>query len=255
MNRKKRSRSIPPSKEGIERLKDAKNKGEEGKPLTYERISEKAQVSVKTIKRFFKGEGLERWYARQIIEALGLEEEQVLSLEESLVEKSIERIESSSVTLEGHEKRSERASELIAELERNLKTLKDSTDDSHQAMDWLKANRKALAQDATNEALREHDNQATPSEDTNYPDKFEQLSRDIRKYLQLLYFWLEEGTWDFIDQALQERVIPLNLEPRFYVKALIFIKEQRVAKDLPPEAVKELTLCLDYLITIIPLRF
>jgi hypothetical protein len=255
MNRKKRSRSIPPSKEGIERLKAAKNKGEEGKPLTYERIAEKANVSVKTIKRFFNGEGIEPWYARQIIESLGLEEEQVLSLEESLVEKSIERIESSSVILEGHEKRSERASELIAELERKLKTKKDSTDDSHQAMDWLKANRKALAQDATKEALRKHDNQAKPSEGTKYPEKFEQLSRDIRKYLQLLYYWLDEGAWELIDQAIKEQLIPLNLEKRLYVEALIFIKEERVAKELPSKVAKELTLCLDYLITIIPIRF
>ena len=186
---------------------------------------------------------------------MGLEEEQVLSLEESLVEKSIEKIESSSVIREGDEKRSERASKLIAELERSLKTLKDSTDDSQQAMDWLKANRKTLAQDATNEALRKHYNQAKSSEDKNYKKKFEQLYRDIRKYLQLLYYWLEEGEWELIDQAIKEQVIPLNLEKRFYVEALIFIKEERVAKELPSKVAEELTLCLDYLVAIIPFRF
>lgn len=258
MNQKRRRNSVYPSKGGIERLKQAKAKGrdDEGKPLTFERIAEKAKVSDKTVKRFFRGEQpVDLDSAIAIIEALGLKEEEVVSSEESLLVESIERIEARSAELERHGTHSDRAGELIEELERKLKELKNSTDDSHQAMDWLKANRKALAQEAAKTALREHYNQLSSERDMDYLENVEQFSKDIRKYLQLLYYCLEEGTWNLIDQAIQKSVIPLNLESKFYVKALIFIKDQRVAKNLPPEAAKELILCLDYLINIIPIRF
>lgn len=266
MNQKRRRNSVYPSKGGIERLKQAKAKGrdDEGKPLTFERIAEKAQVSNKTVQRFFRGEQpVDLGYANAIIEALGLkeedvlssEEEDVLSSEESLVVESIDRIEARSAELERHGTHSERAGKLIQELERKLKGLKKSTEDSHQAMDWLKANRKALAQEAAKAALKEHYNQPSASGDADDSEKVDQFAKDIRKYLQLLYYSLEEGTWKLIEQAIQESVIPLNLESKFYAKALIFIKDQRVAKELPPEAAKEITLCLDYLINIIFIRF
>jgi hypothetical protein len=257
MNQKRRRRTVRLSKGGIEQLEQAKDKGrdDEGKPLTFESIADKAKVSDKTVKRFFRGEAVDPGNADAIIEALGLKKEEVLSSEESWVVESIERIEARSAELERHGTHSNRASKLIEELERKLKELKKSTDDSHQAMDWLKANRKALAQEAAKAALREHDNQPTAGRDADYSEKVEQFTKDIRKYLQLLYYCLEEGTWNLLDQAIQETVIPLNLESKFYVKALIFIKEQRVVQELPPEVAKELTLCLDYLIQIIPIRF
>ncbi len=257
MNQKRRRRTVRLSKAGIEQLERAKDKGRdnEGKPLTFESIAEKAKVSDRTVKRFFHGEAIEPGNADTIIEALGLKKEEILSSEEALVGESIERIEARSAELERQGTHSDRAGELIEELERKLKTLKKSTDDSHQAMDWLKANRKALGQEAAKAALREHCNQLSAEMDTNYLETVEQFSKDIRKYLQLLYYCLEEGTWNLIDQAIQKSLIPLNLESKFYVKALIFIKDQRVAKDLHPEATKELILCLEYLINIIPIRF
>ncbi len=257
MNQNSRRRGVYPSKGGIERLKRAKAKGrdDEGKPLTFERIAGKAQVSDNTVKRFFRKEAVDRSSAVAIIEALGLKEEDVLSSEESLVVESIEKIEARSAELERHGTHSDRAGKLIKELERKLKGLKKSTDDTHQARDWLKANRKALAQEAAKAALREHYNQPIAGGDADDSEKVEQFAKDIRKYLQLLYYSLEEGTWNLIDQAIQESVIPLNLESKFYAKALIFIKDQRVAKELSPEAAKELTLCLDYLINIISIRF
>jgi len=257
MSQNRRRRGVHPSKDGIERLEQAKAKGrdDEGKPLTFERIAGKAQVSDNTVKRLFRGEAVDRSSAVAIIEALGLKKEEVLFSEEFLVAESIEKIEAKSAALEGHATHSERAGELIEELERKLKALKKSTDDSHQAMDWLKANRKDLAQGSAFAALKKDYNQSLLSGDTDYSENVEQFSKDIRKYLQLLYYSLEEGTWNLIHQAIQESVIPLNLESKFYVKALIFIKDQRVAKELPPEAAKELILCLDYLINIIPIRF
>ncbi len=257
MNQKRRRHSVYPSKSGIERLKQAKNKGrdDKGKPLTFERIAEKANVGVRTVRRFFDGIAVEEGYADAIIDALSLKTEEVLSSEESLVAESIEKIEARSADLKGNATNSDRAAELIEELERKLKALKKSTDDSHQAMDWLKANRKALAQGAAKAALSEVYNQPSPSGDTDYSENIEQFSKDIGRYLQLLYYSLEEGTWKLIDQAINKSVIPLNLESKFYVKALIFIKDQRVSKELPPESAKELTLCLDYLIHIIPIRF
>jgi hypothetical protein len=171
-----------------------------------------------------------------------------------LVAESIEKIEARSAELEGNATHSERGGELIEELKREFMDLKKSKDDSHQAMDWLKTNRKALAQEAANAALREHYNAPSSGAEMNYSENVEQFSKDIRKYLQLLYYCLEQGTWKLIELAQQELKLPLNLEKNLYVKALIFIKEQRVSKDLPPEATKELTLCLEELIHIIRIR-
>lgn len=94
MNRKKKSRGISPSKEGIKLLETTKADGQEGKPLTFQGIAEKAEVSERTVKRFFKGEGVDLWSARRIIEALGLKEEDVILREQSLVAESIEKIDS-----------------------------------------------------------------------------------------------------------------------------------------------------------------
>ncbi|HEY9872426.1 MAG TPA: hypothetical protein V6D12_03275 [Candidatus Obscuribacterales bacterium] len=257
MNQKRRSRGVRPSKGGIERLEQAKEKGrdDEGKQLTFERIAGKAQVSDKTVKRLFNGDAVDPSSAVAIIEALGLKKEEVLSSEESLVVESIERIEARSAELERPGTHSERAGKATEELQSKLKGLKKSTEDSYQAMYWLQANQKALAQEAAKAALKEHYNQPTASGDADDSEKVDQFAKDIGKYLQLLYYSLEQGTWKLIEQAIQESVIPLNLESKFYAKALIFIKDQRVAKELPPEAAKELTLCLDYLINIIPIRF
>lgn len=256
MNQKRRRRSVSPSKSGIERLKQAKNKGrdDKGKPLTFESIAEKANVSVKTVRRFFDGNAVDEGYADAIIDALSLKTEEVLSSEESLVAESIEKIEARSAEPEWNATHSERAGELIEELERQLKDLKKSTDASHQAMDWLKTYRKDLAQEAAKTALREHYNSPSSTGDMNYSENIEQFSEDIRQYLRLLFESLEEGTLKVIGQAIQESVIPVNLESNLYVKALIFIKE-KVAKDIPSEAAKELNFCLDYLINIISIRF
>ena len=257
MSKNRKPRSVYPSKDGVRRLEQAKAQGrdDECKPLTFERIAAKAQVSDKTVKRFFCGKGVDPYSADGIIRALGLKQEDILSSEELLVAESIEKIEASSTALEEPGTNSERPAQLIGELERILRDLKKSTDDSYQAMDWLKANRKNLAQEAAEAALKEHLNQKPLNENQDYAENVELLSKDIKKYLQLLYHCLEEGAWKLLDQAMQKSLIPLNIELSYYVKALIFIKNERVAKELSPEAAKELTLCLDYLVKIIPIIF
>ncbi|MDY6806993.1 MAG: NACHT domain-containing protein [Cyanobacteriota bacterium] len=70
------SRSIPASKLGIEKLREAKT----SQRLTHEKLAEKAGVSLSTVKRFFSGKAVDIPYAEWIAEALGLELEEVIEL-------------------------------------------------------------------------------------------------------------------------------------------------------------------------------
>ncbi|MGB3514076.1 MAG: NACHT domain-containing protein [Microcoleaceae cyanobacterium] len=63
----KQSRSIKASNSGREKLKKAK------KNLSYEKLAEKAGVSVSTVKRFFYGKAVDIPYAEWITQALNLE--------------------------------------------------------------------------------------------------------------------------------------------------------------------------------------
>ncbi|WP_293104550.1 hypothetical protein, partial [Moorena sp. SIO3I6] len=152
MNKKRKPRGVSASPEGLMRLEQARasQRDDEGKPLTYEGLAQKAQISKKTVERFFKQKRVDWGYARAIIQALGLREEDVLSLEESLVLESIEQIQAKDTG------DSERAGEFIKGLETALSELKKREEASLEAMEWLKANRKALSQEAAEAALRKH---------------------------------------------------------------------------------------------------
>ncbi|MBD2168172.1 hypothetical protein H6G04_27695 [Calothrix membranacea FACHB-236] len=245
MSQTRRPRGVAASTEGIEQLKKAKGK------LPFYEIAMKAQVSDKTVRRFFDGERVDEGYADAIIKALGLEEKNILSTEDlSLIDEQVgEAIEE----IERHGTNSGRASELVEELEEKLKEYKKSSNASREAMDWLKGNRHILVKEATEESLKEFYSQNPKSGNAEDSENEEQLSKDLLKYLQLSYYCLEEGTLELIEEARRESLIPLNLNYELYVKALLFIKEQKVLKDLPQEAAQELGFYLDYLVNIIPI--
>ncbi|AOY80842.1 hypothetical protein BJP36_13905 [Moorena producens JHB] len=250
MNKKRKPRGVSASPEGLKRLENAKAKrDDEGKRLTYERLAEKADpMSDRTVKRFFSGKPVARDSAIAIITALGLRPEDVLSPEESLVSESIEQIQAKDTG------DSERAGKLIKGLETALSEFKKSEEASLQAMEWLKANRKALSQEAAEAALRKHYDQNPNNVDTDYSGDIEVFSQEIREYLQLIYDCLDLGSLELIDIAIQEYLIPVNRDLQLYVDALDFIKTQKVSIRFSPEEAKELTLCLDDLINIIPRR-
>jgi len=75
-----RNRGIAATDEGLQKLREVKSAGKEaGTRLTFEgiasRISQNSQTSVdpRTVRRFFKGEGIDRDYVLAICKALGLE--------------------------------------------------------------------------------------------------------------------------------------------------------------------------------------
>lgn len=251
MNRKRKPRGVSATPEGIKRLKEAKAGGrdDEGKPLTYERLAQRAKVSDKTVQRFFGGDDVDWDSAIAIIKELKLKEQDILPLEESLVSESIERIGAESTA------NSERASALIEKLETALSELKASKNASLPAMDWLKANREALSREAAKSAFEEYYGKKHSELDKDYLEEIEQFSKEIRKYLRLLYYCLEAGSWELMDRAMQESLIPMNRNSQLYVKALKFIKNQKMSRCLSPDEARELTLCLDYLINTIPIRF
>ncbi|MBW4542580.1 MAG: hypothetical protein KME43_26130 [Myxacorys chilensis ATA2-1-KO14] len=242
-----RQRGIRATPDGIKLLLAAKGSFENGR-LTYEAIASSLQISDKTIKRFFKGEGVDKDKAYAIINFLKLADKDVLPLEDALIEESIRKIESGEATDSG------RAKELIEGLGMALSQLKQSEEDSLPAMEWLKANRKFLSREAAEAALTKNFSRSSNDTSTDELD-LEQFSQEIRKYLQTVYLCLEEGSWEIIDGAIQESLLPITREISLYIEALTFIKDQKVNQNLPPESSQAITLCLDYLIRILPIRF
>jgi HEAT repeat protein len=84
MSQTRKSRGVRATEEGIQKLQQAKAAGrdEDGKPLTYERIAERARVDKKTVERFFRREAKDRDSAIAITNALNLEITEVVDPEE-----------------------------------------------------------------------------------------------------------------------------------------------------------------------------
>ncbi|NEP37310.1 hypothetical protein [Moorena sp. SIO3B2] len=251
MSKQRKPRGVSASPEGLKLLKDAKASGiyDEGKSLTFDRLAERAnEISDRTVKRFFKGKPVDLDSAIAIIKALNLKPEDVLFSEESLLSESIEQIQAKDTG------DSERAGEFIKGIETGLSKFEKRKEASLEAMEWLKANQKALSQEAAEAALRKHYEQNQNNVDTDYSGDIEVFSKEIRKYLKLIYFCLDVRSWDLMDRAIKELKIPVNRDLQLYVDALDFIKNQKVSIRFAPEEAKYLTLCLNYLIKIIPIR-
>lgn len=244
MSNPRKSRSVCASPEGKRLLDQAKMelKDSQGNRLTFESIADIAQVSDKTVRRFFDGEKIDKGCAKSITKALNLNYESVISLEEDKVGEAINEIAEC-------ESDSNHASELIKGLEKTLNELREKSNINSQAMDWLKLNRQALAQQAAEVSLKECDNQNLYDGDIEYARILEELSKDLREYLRICYICLQEGTIRVLEEARQQSLIPLNFDSELYQEALIFIKERKVPKELPQEAGKGLTAWLEYLIT------
>lgn len=84
MGQTRKSRGVRATEEGLKKLQQAKAAGrdEDGKPLTYERIAEKARVDKKTVERFFRREAKDRDSVIAITNALNLEITEVVDPEE-----------------------------------------------------------------------------------------------------------------------------------------------------------------------------
>ncbi|MFB2897249.1 HEAT repeat domain-containing protein [Aerosakkonemataceae cyanobacterium BLCC-F50] len=75
MNSSRKPRGIPPTQNGIQKLKEAKAnlKDANSKPLSYEDIAEKAGVDEKTVGRFFRGQAVDNDSVIRIVQALNLD--------------------------------------------------------------------------------------------------------------------------------------------------------------------------------------
>ncbi|MBW4549202.1 MAG: NACHT domain-containing protein [Symplocastrum torsivum CPER-KK1] len=84
MSQTRKPRSVRATEEGRYKLQQAKAAGrdDDGKPLTYERIAERARVDKKTVERFFRGEAKDRDSVVAIVQALGLEITEVVDPKE-----------------------------------------------------------------------------------------------------------------------------------------------------------------------------
>jgi transcriptional regulator with XRE-family HTH domain len=235
-----RKRGISASVKGLELLQEARANFE-GKRFTYEKIADEVFINEKTIARFFQGKRIDKPLAFKIIKFFNLSIESVISHEDLLVDESIRKIESESDEIPEH------AQELIKKLQSALDNLKREEEINHQAMDWLKTNRKALAQEAAESTLNSTMGQECFGARPNNSE-LEKFSEDIRKYLQLVYYSLDEGSWAVIDGAIQESLVPANLEVKLYTEALTFIKDQKVVKNLSVEISRPIIFFIDYLI-------
>ncbi|NEQ27182.1 MAG: hypothetical protein F6K28_50885 [Microcoleus sp. SIO2G3] len=87
MTQRRKLRGVKTTPDGVSLLQKAKALGrvDEGRPFTFEGIAEKAKVSKKTVERFFHRESVDLDSAISIIEALELQQKDVLSTEDFLV--------------------------------------------------------------------------------------------------------------------------------------------------------------------------
>lgn len=240
----KRQRGIRATSEGKGLLLTAKGSCR-GQAWTNESIASELQYSTRTVARFFRGEKIDKPHAYAIVKFLELQPEDILLLEEVLVDRSIQ------VVRDAEAAGSTQAKELIDTLALALDELQREEEISLPAMEWLKANRNFIAKEAAEFVLMENADQGSSIASELEIDKF---SDEIRKYLQVLYYCLEEGSWEVIDGAIQESLLPDSREVVFYTKALVFIKDRKMKQSLPSESAQVMELCLEYLINVLPLR-
>ncbi|HLO86444.1 MAG TPA: HEAT repeat domain-containing protein [Nostocaceae cyanobacterium] len=74
MEKKRNVDTVKASEQGLNKLRDAKNK----EKLTYEKIAKNIHVEPKTVQRFFNGEYIQRTTAIEIVEILGLKLEDII---------------------------------------------------------------------------------------------------------------------------------------------------------------------------------
>ena len=238
------NRGASATSEGIVRLKTAQGLFKDGR-LTYERIADQVGTTSKTVSRFFRGIAVERANAYAIIDYLGLTQEEVLRTEDLLVEESIRKIK------DADSETAEEAQELVSRLSVTLDNLKESEENSLPAMEWLKSHRVPLSEGAAEAVLRDNNtNQNSSIEESDIGN----FASEIRKYLQLIYFCLEVGSWDVIDAAIQQSLVPNSRDAVLYTKALSFVRDKADNQILSNDSRKILSLCIDYLMQVLPLR-
>jgi len=237
------NRSVSATAEGIRKLRAAKVrfKEDEDNKLTYEKLAENLKIASRTISRFFNGKAVDRENAYAILEYLELKPEEVLQDEDLLVEQSIRKIESS------RSGTPDRAQKLISQLSEALDELKAGEENRLPAMEWLKSHRMLLSKGAAEAVLKKSNSNAEESD-------IESFSIEIRKYLKLIYFCLELGTWDMIDAAIQQSRVPNTRNALLYTEALSYVKDEADSQILSSDSKQVLNLCIDYLIQILPIR-
>lgn len=229
--------------------------------LTSEKIGLEVGFDPKTIRRFLNRTGnVEPKTATKILRFLNLssKESDIIdtgvapSKEEEYIDTSIEGVKQAQAKGIGS---SERASSLIKELEASLEVLQTNKDASFKSMEWLKFHREALSKEAARAALEEHHCDDFTNFMQNHPEEVELLGSQIKKYLHLVYLCLDAGTWEVIDTAVRERLIPSNKDTALYVKALKFIRDRKIKNDESLSEYSEMMLVyFDYLVRILPVR-
>jgi transcriptional regulator with XRE-family HTH domain len=240
----RKRRSVSASTEGIVKLRKAiaLKKDSNNVPLTQEALAEKLSLSNKTIQRFLSEKPIDWSNALRIINELNLKEEEILFSEDSLVYKTIENIENESLP------NSDRAIKLIEELENSFTRLKVSRVANSQIREWIKNNRRTLSQKAAEYAFQECFVSNNYNLNEDYTEEIDKFSKEIRVYLKFIYNCLKIARWKFLHKAMLEFSFPKSREPKFYIEALKFIRDQEIGKNFSLEESKDLVLSLEYLI-------
>lgn len=285
MSRERKPRGICATSHGYELLHQAKaNKlDDEGKRFSYKRIASQAQVDVKTVGRFFKKKAVDYSSALAIINVFGLKISDVIAPHETILENSIEDAEDSRQNflaeikikeeeIEGFRQQGSLYESDIKKLEADkaeleicvqrldeslgqLKTMVTKFDQrmefSWEGANWLNERRqKDFAREATEYVLLNYpvNNKLGGGFDST---QVKQFTKDIRKYLYLIYHCLCRGSNNLLYKAMIEERINFTLKPKAYVIAFNFIKDHKIPEDMPSKVADELKLYLVCLIKLI----
>lgn len=286
MIQQRKQRGVIATARGYELIEQVRANGlnNEGKRLTYECIASMAGVDIKTVGRFFRKEPVDRSSAVAIINALGLETNNVIPPHETILEKSIEDSEESKQFLldeiKAKEEEIERLRQQGSLYESEIKKLEVEKADieisvqrldefiailkgigtefnkrieaSREGASWLNERRqRELAREAAKHVFNEYPNLKEASGSLDSDSLTKQFALDIRKYLHLIYHCLYKGSYNLLHKAKIESKIPFTLEPTAYVEAFKFIKENKIPKDMHSKVARQVEYYLDYLIKLI----
>lgn len=240
MVKQRRTRGVLASTSGVELMEQAKAE----KRLTNESIASAAVLDVKTVGRFLnRDQHIDRMSARSIVAVLELEFNDVVSSTQSLTSQVMDDL--------GNESDGKQADNLIQGFEDGLTKYLKSEESESSAIKWLELNQDEIVNvDSIRNEIAKINSNSPIYENVNA----ENLSKDLKRYLEAIHYCLELGSLQFIDAAIEEYLIPSTYDTSVYVHFLEFIRDLKISNKAPLSLSNKISVPLNYLIRVLPMK-
>lgn len=249
MPKQRKQRGVTASPIGRNRMTEAKAKKQltnedTNSPWNNERIAHEAKVNEKTVSRFFNGTSpVDLTSAHNIISVLELKFDDVVSSTQSLTSQVIDNLE--------NEPDEKQAGQLIHGLEDSLTTYLEAEEVESIAVKWMESNYEKIINinDIRNE-IQKINIDLQVYEEINAED----ISKDLKKYIEAVQYCLELGSLQLIDTAIEECLIPSTYNVDIYVHFLEFIRDFKILNQAPLNISSKILIPLNYMIKVLPIK-